>query len=194
MRAHLEIGSIVAAMLVAQALVSVAATSDAQAPQPANSPAQAESGGRIGELLKMLDARVSPEVIKVFIETSPIAVNVSAGDVIALKNHGATDDITTALLKRGAQARARAADAVARVSASGFRGAAPAPMGLDPEGYDYFQYYYLFPRTLAAAYGQLGYGGAPAFGYGYSPFSGLGFSSRFGHPRWFGFRTVQPTR
>jgi hypothetical protein len=84
MRAHLEIGSIVAVVLVAQPLVSVAAT---------------------------------PEVIKVFIETSPIAMNVSAGDVIALKNHGATDDITTALLKRGAQARARAADAVARAAA-----------------------------------------------------------------------------
>jgi len=213
--------------MVAQAFILSAATSSGQTEQTPGSPAQTEAtsgdaqspsgagnalqGGRrpagpsasgVGEVLKMLDAGVSPEVIRVFIETSSRAVNVSGADVIALKKHGATDDLITVLLTRSAQARARATEARERATAVALRGAASSAIGMDPEGYDYFQYYYLYPRTLASAYGQLGYYGMPAFGYGFSPGFGYGYSrgfgggfpSRYGNSRRLGFRNNQLLR
>jgi len=107
--------------------------------------------------------------------------------VIGLKEHGATDDLTTALLKRGAEIRARG-EASPGVAAPVFAGAQPGPFHLDPEGYDYFQYYYLYPRTLASAYERLGFYGPPPYGYGYYPAYGASFSFGYGYPRRLGFR------
>ncbi len=169
------------------------ATGADQALQASQRPA-APASGAVGDVLKMLDAGVSPEVIKVFVENSSVAVNLSAADVIALKNHGATDDITTALLKRGGEARAAASAAGPVAPAPGFTGAVPDPFGNGPEGYDFFQRYYLYPRALASAYQQLGYYSLPPYGYGYSPAFGAPFSFRYGHPRRFGFRNISPLR
>jgi hypothetical protein len=106
----------------------------------------------VDEILKMLQAGVSTNVIKAYIETSPVAYNLGAGDIIALKKHGVPDDLTTAMVTRGGTLRAQA-------SQSGNLKAFPVVYPgrnrsygmLDPEGYDYFQYYYLYPRTLAEA-------------------------------------------
>jgi len=213
MKAHRTIRLFVAAAVVAPALALGAPAPEERAAQGTNSGPQSEtrsseavkpaSGGDkaarqnqqaaapapagIGEILKMLDAGVSSEVIKVYIENSAMAYHLSAGDVIGLKEHGATDDLTTALLKRGAEIRARG-EASPGVAAPVFAGAQPGPFHLDPEGYDYFQYYYLYPRTLASAYERLGFYGPPPYGYGYYPAYGASFSFGYGYPRRLGFR------
>jgi hypothetical protein len=127
----------------------------------------------VAEVLKMLNAGVSKDVLKTFIETSPVAYNLSSADLIALKQRGVPDEITMALLKRGAETRAQAAQAANPAGVQAAPGAGNRnipvvvhPGYLDPDGYDYFHYYYLHPRALADAQQRLGiYPGA----YGYYP-------------------------
>jgi hypothetical protein len=152
---------------------------------PADKPSL--SGG-IEDVLKMVDAGVSKDVIKTYIENSAIDYNLNAADIIALKERAVTDDITTALVKRGAEVRAQggqaggsAAVAQAAPDAAGPNSAPPAYAAvnpgyaiLDPESHDYWWYYYAYPRTLAYANQRL-YSSYPGFGYsspyvyGYSP-------------------------
>jgi hypothetical protein len=127
----------------------------------------------VGEILKMSKAGVSQGVIKTYIENSTIAYTLNADDIIALKEHGVSDELTTAMVKRGSTLRtqmdqASNVPAIPSVSLRSRRGGA-----FDPESYDYFQYYYLYPRTLAAANQRLySYSGSfydfPGYGYGYS--------------------------
>ena len=136
--------------------------------------ASALSAG-IEEILKMVNARVSPDVIKAYVESASVACNPTATDIVALKAHGVSDDITTALLKRSAEGRAqlsqRDADTATRPNPSpAVKSSAAAyarSYALDPESYEYFQYYYLHPRTLASVYQRL----SPYYprSYGYNP-------------------------
>jgi hypothetical protein len=117
----------------------------------------------------MVQGGVSMEVIKDFIENSRVPYNLNADDIISLKSHSVPDDLTRAMIKRGA-ALMPASRPGRGPADSGNR---PRPAMLDPEGYDYFQYYYLYPRTLAAANQRL-YSSYPSFGY--SPYSyGYGY-------------------
>jgi hypothetical protein len=100
------------------------------------------------------------------------------------------DELTRAMVERGATLRTQV------VQSSNLYGLPPVYSGgnrrygiFDPEGYDYFQYYYLYPRTLAyanqrlyAPYGS-SFGFAPyAYGfYGPRPFHPLS-PSAFRHP------------
>jgi len=142
----------------------------------------------IDEILKMAQAGISKEVIKTYIENSPIPYNLSASDLIELKERGVTDDLTTALMKRGAVVRAQANQAAAPGSTEPRASASGASLGpdrrghLDPEGYDYFWYYYLYPRTLASANQRFYSSDAPLdfypYAYGYyqpAPFRPLPF-------------------
>jgi hypothetical protein len=125
----------------------------------------------VDEILQIVQGGVSTEVIKDFIENSRVPYNLSADDIIALKSHSVPDELTRAMIKRGAtlMPASRAGKAPAY---SGSR-ARPAP--LDPDSYDYFQYYYLYPRTLAAANQRL-YSSYPYSSFGYSPYSyGYGY-------------------
>jgi hypothetical protein len=140
-------------------------------------------------ILKMVDAGVSKDVIKTYIESSPTAYNPSATDLIALKEHAVPDDLTTALLKRGAEIRAQVSQVGANAAARTYSNSNPGYAYLDPESYDYFRYYYLYPRTLADVYQRLSpcY---PAYSYGYCqpfPFRPY-FSVGYAHPRYSGFR------
>jgi hypothetical protein len=106
----------------------------------------------VDEILKMVQAGVSAEVIKIYIENSPIAYSLSAADVIALKEHAVPDDLTTAMMKRGATLKTQARQAVVlNATPPAYPRNNRRYQRLDPESYDYFQYYYLYPRTLAAA-------------------------------------------
>ena len=134
-------------------------------------------------VVKMADAGVSTSVIETFIECSPTAPQLTEADIIGLKKHKVPDEIVTALLKRGAKARALIAqkrnEALARALAN--RNARFG--GLDPESYDYFRYYYLQPRALASAYQRL----YPYYGpwsiYPYGPPPAYGFPRyRYGRP------------
>ena len=150
-------------------------------------PSTTQPANAVQEILKMVDAGVSKDVIKTYIENTRFDLIPTAGDIITLKQHSVPDELTTALLKRSAQIQAQRAQTSPRL-------AVPADLGygqLDPESYDYFQYYYLYPRTLAYTYERLGGYYAPGFpgyyfslnqpcpaGYGYSrPFAtpGAGF-------------------
>jgi hypothetical protein len=149
-----------------------------------NQPAAATFSPGVIEILKMADAGVSAEVIKSYIESSPVAFAPTEDDVIALKKHNVGDEIATLLLKRGSEARVAAAEAKREAVARVLSSRQASSGGFDPESYDYFRYYYLQPRALAAAYQRLApyygphfarpYGYGSAYGFG-APYSGRSF-------------------
>jgi hypothetical protein len=155
----------------------VASMPDGKQLAPANASTAKPAAG-VEQILQMVHAGVSKEVIKAYIESAPIAYELSAADIIALKNEGVPDELTTAIIKRGAELRTEVAQAnAAQAARLGSPRRYGSYRGLDPEGYDYFQYYYLYPRTLAAANQRLYSSSStftpyPAFGfYGPSPFN-----------------------
>ena len=77
-----------------------AASQDAPAVQNA---AAARFSAGVGDILKMVDAKVDAEVIKAYVKNSPTAYNPSATEIIALKDRGVGPEILTALLQRGAE-------------------------------------------------------------------------------------------
>jgi hypothetical protein len=115
----------------------------------------------VREILKMLDAGVSTEVVKAYVESAAISSKPTASDMILLKKRGVPDEITVALLKRSAgvsppvqQGNSQPVPNVVVLPRAPANAAGSAY--LDPESYEYFQYYYLYPRTLASAYDRLG--------------------------------------
>lgn len=130
--------------------------------------------GTVEEILRLQQAHVAPEVIKVYVENAPFVPPLSAADVIALKEHGVPDDITTALLKRSGELRNAAGPAAVAplVVRNDRRPAAGRPM--DPEGYDFWWYHYAYPRALASANERLlssyaPYGGFYPYSSGFYP-------------------------
>jgi len=158
-------------------------------PESSPGPVTQYSAG-VEEILSLMQAGVATDVIKAYIENSTVAYNLSAADLIALKKRAVPDELATAMIKRGAALRAEAQQAVrfAATRRANARTNARA-YGLDPESYDYFQYYYLYPRTLAAA-NQRFYSsdtGSPGLGpYGNGLYGPPVFwplpPSGFGHP------------
>jgi hypothetical protein len=165
---------------------------------PAADALQTAPSAGVADVLKMLDAGVSKDVIKTYIETSSASFAASPSDLIALKNRGVTDDITMAILKHGSSAAPAAAPAPAPAAADN----SSAPVRtyiisnrLDPEGYDYFQHYYLTPRTLAYVNQTLGYPSVP-YGDGFAPYYppvyGYGVTLGYGNNLGFGGRRSVP--
>ncbi len=158
--------------------------------KPAQPPASAAATGDyspgVSETLKLVQAGVSKEVIRSYIEQSPTSYRLKASDVIALKENAVPDELITAMLKRGAELRAQAK----RPSKATRPGQAevrvvtgrPAYGGLDPEGYDFWWYHYAYPRALAAANQRLLSGGVPYNGFSFYPY---GFYSPMPlYPNW----------
>ena len=118
------------------------------------------------EILNMSEAGVAPKIIQSFIRRSPIAYSLTARDIIALKEHGVSDDVTTAMLNRGTALRRQAerarADLAAPIIARNLRGEG----GLDPESYDFWYYHYAYPRTVSSSFRQSTLQG---IGYSYVP-------------------------
>src|SRR5437868_920489 len=56
------------------------------------------SGG-MGEIFKMLDAKVDPEVIIAYIQNSPTSYRPSAADLIELRDKGASPEVLKALVQ-----------------------------------------------------------------------------------------------
>ena len=71
-------------------------------------PTTANYSGGIADILKMLDAGVSTEIVKAYIENSPVAYNPSATEIITLKDRGVPADLLSAMLRRGGELRAQA--------------------------------------------------------------------------------------
>jgi hypothetical protein len=167
-----------------QALVALAASAaiftlpvvaqDASSSQANPAVAQTAPGNNAADILKMLDAGVSTDVIKTYIRTSPGGWNLGASDLITLKQRGVADDLTVELLNHHAPVSSAQQMPIAPIATSAPQTIVVRTARPDPEGYDFFQHYYLFPRTLAYANQTLGY--APYYSYGY------GYPRRFGGP------------
>jgi hypothetical protein len=123
----------------------------------------------VDEVLRMVQAGVAKEVIKAYIESAPIAYRLTAADLIALKHQAVPDELATAMLKRGTEV-VREVNQLNNLHAAppASAGANRSYRGFDPEAYDYFQYYYLYPRTLAAANERF-FSSSPSFS-GFAPY------------------------
>jgi hypothetical protein len=89
------------------------------------------------------------------------------------------------MLKRGANIRTQIEQARASVASRNASNGNSSNM--DPEGYDYFHYYYLYPRTLAQAnqrlYAPGPYSGYFPYAYGYGPAPFQAYSPMVSRPR-----------
>jgi hypothetical protein len=144
-----------------------------------NDGTQVSGGGTVkfsagmDEVIKMIHAGVATDVIKTYIENSSVAYNLSADEIIALKERGVPDELTTAMVKRGGELRQLVHQAPTHnASPPAFSVGNHHYNVFGPESYDYFQYYYLYPRTLADANQRLfsPYGSSSGFypySYGY---------------------------
>jgi len=70
----------------------------------------------ITEIIKMLEAKVAAQVILAYIQNSPIPYNPDATEIIALKEHGASTEMLTALLHHGDELRLQLAQAQSAVN------------------------------------------------------------------------------
>jgi hypothetical protein len=150
---------------------------EAKASEPTQ-PATTQPPTSVQDVVKMMEAGVSKEVLKAYVENNRFDYVPTAQDLILLKQHAVPDDITTALVKRSAEAQAQKPQTPASVTGA----INLAQLEMDPEGYSYFQHYYLFPRTLAYVYDRLGYAqGFPGYyfplGQPFGP--GYGYAGRF---------------
>ena len=126
-----------------------------------NSPAQSAAAARfspaVADILKMVDAKVDTEVIKSFIKSAPIHYHLTASEIIALKEHGLSNDLLLALVQHGGEAQPQASQPAA----------SPPPAAYGPP----------------AAYQDYSYG-YPAYPYDY-PYSYYNYSYSYGWPGWY---------
>jgi len=112
----------------------------------------------IGEILKMVDAKVDVTVITTYIRNSPTAYNPNANEIIALKQRGVGDDIITTLIQRGGEVRAQAMQGATTPTAT-----APAVPYASTAAYGYgAQQAYPYVDPYPAYYD---YGGYPLYAY-----------------------------
>ncbi len=160
---------------------------NAAPPQAEGANVEQQAGGTtqfpagVEEVLKMLRVGVATNVIKAYIGSSSSAYSLSAADIIALKKLGVPDELTSAMVERGSKLKAQVSQSTNVYALPPFYAVGNHTYGmLDPEGYDYFQYYYLYPRTLAYANQRLY---APFGGYyGYAPYAYGFYGPRPFHP------------
>ena len=157
----------------ARAITAEIAASDAPpvvqaAPAPETPPPARFSPG-IQDILKMLDAKVDTDVIKVYVRNSMVPYNPNASEIIALKQRGVPDEILTALLQRGAEVRTQAVQSMQAMPPEQAPVAAPYNPPYDPYAYGY------------PDYGSPYYAGYPYYGY---PYNYSWYS--YGYP-WWGF-------
>lgn len=140
------------------ATVSNSAMDAAETPTPKTSTkAQPTEGlsSTVRDILKLSDARVSSEIIVAFIDRSRSGYMPTPTDLIALKEHNVPDEVTSALMKRGAEIEAQtvriksdpAAPTIVRQLSSGSY--------IDPDSYEFFYLHYAYPRALSYSYRTL---------------------------------------
>ena len=130
-------------------------------------PSPAASRVSLSDVLKMVEAGVSPDVIRAFLENASSAYDPNASDLIALKTNGVPDNVTTAMMKRATEIKAinesKKAESMARAAATLQAG----PVAMDPESYDFWWYTHGFPRAMASSVRQNDpYPGIAPYGYG----------------------------
>ncbi len=172
------------------------------APAAPNAAAARYSAG-VADIVKMVDAKVDPQIVKAYIQNSPTAYNPSATEIIALKDRGVGPDILTAMLQHGAEVRTQAMRAapgaanpplpqapsgVANPYAPGYDNSVQAAYPAYPYTYADTSYAYAYPSYC---YGGYNYGSCwpwywPSFSFGCYPYGGYcGYpycSFGFGYP------------
>jgi multisubunit Na+/H+ antiporter MnhG subunit len=166
-------GALVLAAPVTSRAINTAAPSagavNQDAPVAQNAPLARFSPG-VADIVKMVDAKVDPEVVKTYIQHSPTAYNPSATEIIALKDHGVGADILTAMLQHGAEVRAQATRGASAAPNTPAPQAAPGEVNPYAPAYDYNAqavypaYSYTYPDT-SYAYPSYTYA-YPSYGYG----------------------------
>jgi hypothetical protein len=86
----------------------------------------------------MLDAKVDQEVVKAYVKNSTTPYNLSAADIISLKEHGVPDELVAAMLQRGGELRAQVPPQQQIPPQQPPTQYGPAP--IYPTGYDYANY------------------------------------------------------
>jgi len=138
------------------------------------------------DVLKMVDAKVDPGVIRAFVNNSPVPYNLRASEIIALKQHGVTDEVITAMIQRGGELRAQPTPA-----------ATPRSAPANPPAYDYGEqqpvtyadYSGGYPSYSYASYPSYSYGGYYGYGYPWAaywpyyswPYFSCGFYPYYGY-------------
>jgi hypothetical protein len=117
----------------------------------------------LDEILKLVDAKVDPEVIKAYIHNSGIPYAPSASEIILLKDRGVPEGVLAALLERGGELRNQAAipSLATPVPAPGpvpteAPAEMPAPTATAPTDYGVPAYSYAYP-SYAYSYPYYGY-------------------------------------
>jgi hypothetical protein len=173
--------------LCATALAIETITSTAPVPvQPGTDPASqnafaapaAWSAG-MPEILKMLDAKVDPEVIIAYVKNSPFGYHPSAAELIELRNRGASADVLKAILEHAPQTGVGVPQTAPAPDAS-----MVAPQGTFPT--------YTPPATYPgydSSYPDYGYASYPYYGYGgYYPY----YPYYYSYWPWFSFGWYWP--
>jgi hypothetical protein len=131
----------------------------------APTPSPSYSSG-MDEILRMVDAKVNVDVMKAYIKNSSVAYNLSASEIITMKERGVPDEVVAALLQRGGELRAMAAQPTQAAPSTMPYPQAPypqAPAYAQPPAYsqppDYGYDYGVTPY-----YANYGY---PYYSYGY---------------------------
>jgi len=182
-------GTLLTTTLVWTAAADVPVNGGPETPAPPDNPPPntlSLASPAVREIVKMVEAKVDPTVIKAYIQSSTVAYNLGASDVIAMKNHGVPDDILTALLEHTTQLRTQMAQAAhaaqpAPAAAAPYAEPAPAPpyattpTAYQPNPSDYGTYapyadygysYPYYPYSYWYSYGYPWYYyGYPYFGY-----------------------------
>src|SRR5437773_4050482 len=61
----------------------------------------------VAEIIRLVDAKIAPAVVKAYIQNAPMAYNPTAAELIALQERGVGTEVLMALLQHGAELMAR---------------------------------------------------------------------------------------
>ena len=109
----------------------------------------------IEEVVKMVEAGVSEEIVRGFVNSSGIAYAPTGADIIAMKERGVPDEVTVTMLSRGAKLRERTGSSRNSIAAPAIVRSLATDGRLDPESYEFFWYHHAYPRALSASYEKL---------------------------------------
>lgn len=109
----------------------------------------------LDDILKLADASVSKELMLTFVESSSGFYNLTASDIITLKEKKVADEVITALLKRDAEVKTSVAQVRGTTAAPAIVRRLSTEGTVDPESYDFWFYHYAYPRALSESYRML---------------------------------------
>lgn len=200
--------AVLGAILIAVTALLPSASAQSPAAADAKLMQSLKIPSKLEEITQLSKAGVGDTVILAYVKDSPTAYNLSATDIIKLRDEGVSPEVTAALIQRGSEVR-QAAQEAARLSAAtetaaapsyqtqpGIESSAPAvtyvssPVVVPPTStvsvhyfgvptYRYAPTYYTYPRYSS-------YGSYVTFGSGYCATPRATFSVGFGSGRYGG--------